>query len=230
MAYNLAQEKLINQLVNDVSELKQFMQQIRTNQTNVLKFGNITLNGAAGTITIGDSNFVIDGVNKKITASQSGTPVDIIDSYGLISNSTVTSTSGSTSTGLNQQFSSGGGTGTVGDITGMSFTINPFRTVRLYVWGQVLGWVYNAGAGDFSGRGLSYIYFDGGEVTRTVESGGTIGTDSHGGEFFSVMMHYFGTPGAGSHTVKLRASCDASVGTPGFNVYEARLSYLIIGN
>lgn len=52
MSRNLYREKLEDQLLRDVQSLKQFVREIRGNQTRMLVFGGITLDGEEGEIRI----------------------------------------------------------------------------------------------------------------------------------------------------------------------------------
>lgn len=64
MALNLYQERVRNQLVNDIKKLKALAQQSRADQTLVLTYGTIQLDGGAGTITIKDgSDNIIVGMS-----------------------------------------------------------------------------------------------------------------------------------------------------------------------
>lgn len=59
MSLNLQQEKIINQLTNDVGELKRQVRDLRTNQTGILRYGDITINGNTNQITLGDPPAII---------------------------------------------------------------------------------------------------------------------------------------------------------------------------
>lgn len=86
MTLNLYQERVRNQMVNDIKKLKSMAQQARTDQTLVLTYGTITLDGNAGAITIDDGSnndiIVMDdtGVSIKDT---SGNTITTLNTSGL---------------------------------------------------------------------------------------------------------------------------------------------------
>lgn len=86
MAINLYPETLKNQLVKEIENLKKQAEESRTNQTLVLSYGPITLDGIAGNITVEDgSNNVIvtiddDGI---IISDTSGNDIIHITSTGM---------------------------------------------------------------------------------------------------------------------------------------------------
>lgn len=122
MTLNLYQERVRNQMVNDIKKLKSMAQQARTDQTLVLTYGTITLDGSAGTITIedgSDNDIIVMDESGVAVKDTSGNTITILNASGLtikaINDSATTyarfQTSGSINVGafVFRKYTSGGG-------------------------------------------------------------------------------------------------------------------------
>lgn len=162
-----------------------------------------------GTIDIGN-NFSVDAVGNVIAnAIQLSTSLAI-----------------SSSAGINQLFTSG----TPADVTGssVSFTLEN-DSILLFVL-TAAGWIYNNGAGSFTGNGLLRIIIDGSDNARALMNGGTVGADTIGGTGLTTMaVTIVRTLAKGAHTLKVTGACDAGVGSPGFNLYQFEHSVVTLG-
>lgn len=139
----------------------------------------------------------------------------------------VSTFSESSSSGLNQVFTSG----TQVDVTDSSISLVNTRSVYVLFLVSASGWVYNGAAGDFDGNGILRLKVDGSEVARSIISAEETTLDSNGeNRFSSLSMHDFATINAGSHTIKLTGACDQTTGTTYFNLYDYKLTYIVMGN
>lgn len=202
---------------------------------------DISPDGIIGKNVNGDITFAIDGTTGDATfkGEITGGTISIgnnftVDSDGnVIATSIKLSNSGfvSVAAGFNQVFTSS----TEVDVlnSAITFTLQQAQIVLIMV--STNGWVYNGAAGNWIGRGILRLYVDGLDKGRCIVSGGLTGTDSFGSTsgnagLSSGNIHYLVSLSAGSHTIKLTGAVDNSGGTPYYNVYNYRISYITLGN
>jgi len=144
---------------------------------------------------------------------------------------------GTVAAGLNQQI-----TGTARtDITGASLSFTLKRPSIVLALADVRFWIYEAtaGTGDWGGYTIINTDINGTEdVAGAIRAWGYYSVpdkNSSGcageGQYVltSASMHHLETLGIGSHTIKLQGRIDPQAGTPGLNVYNFSMSYLILG-
>lgn len=195
----------------------------RANNNKIIILGSgaskITLDGTTGKILVGDDKLVIDGSAQKITASKSGVAIDLIDGNGLISNSGVTSTSSSAVVSSSQEIT----TQTDTDITDMTFTITPARTVKVHITGYLTGWFANKGASPVGGHAVVKLKVNGNEAMRNI-----MGCKVDGA-FENLAIDYYTNLALGANVIKLSLYVSGT-GQYAYRMYFGALSYQIIGN
>lgn len=197
------------------------MERANNNKMIILGSGanKITLDGTTGKIYVGDTNLVIDGANQKISALKTGGQIDLIDGYGLISNSQVTSTSTTSITSSSQEVS----TQTDTDITGMTFSLTPTRTVKIHISAYLTGWFFASPDSPVGGHAVVKLKINDNEVLRDIMGCKVAGA------YENMSFDYYTTLNSGANTVKLTLYVSGT-GAYKYRIYYGALSYQIIGN
>lgn len=190
------------------------------------------LNESGGTSVILDK----DGVrvyNGAVTIENS-TGDNSVDSLGIVSINNFAESVATAGGGGTQNLTANG---TLTDIAGGSLTFASTRSravlINYYVQGNIYNGAGTASTADYVGRAEFEVEIDGTAISGGIQSVGGYHyadkTSFYAGALNTASSHYFTVLGSGTHTLKLRGSINYLGGTPAFNIFGYRLSYMLLG-